>query len=141
MAQPKITPDLYDLKGQGVTINYSTSSISGKPQLTLKKGRQSQIFSGDEIGVLETAIGTLITVTIAKTVDRGFTTFSFLLPAIELASTAAKQTFKTIGVTTVHKTSIAGPVTGVQETYRTIALSGTAKVVLFLTQKTAGAQS
>jgi hypothetical protein len=138
MAQ-KIVPDQYDLLGQGVVISYSTSSIAGKPQMTFKKGRQTLNFSGDEINSLDTQIGTLITVTIAKTVDKGFTTFSFLLPAIDLAAGAAKQSFKSIGLTTIHKTTIAGPVTGAQETYKSLPLSGIARQVLFLAQKTTGA--
>src|SRR5712691_8884525 len=108
----KVIPNLYDLRGPGVTINYSTSSFGGKPQLSLKKGRQTHNFSGDEINVLDTSIGSLITVTIAVVPDLGFTTFSFLLPAIELSTATSKQSFRTIGITTIHKTTIAGPVKG-----------------------------
>jgi hypothetical protein len=135
----KIVPNSYDLQGTGVSINYSTSSIAGNPQLTYKKGRQTLNFSGDEIGVLDTQLGKLITVTIAKTVDRGFTSFSFLLPTIELAAASSKQSFRTIGITTVHKTTIGGPVKGAQQTYKSIELSGVARSVAFLTQKTVSA--
>ena len=138
MAQ-KLTPNQYDLNGPGTTIGYSVSSLGGQPQLTLKKNRQTLNFSGNEIGVTDTPIGDLITVTIAKTVDRGFTTFSFLIPAIELSTVTAKQVVNTLGVTTVHKTSIGGPVKGQQETYKTVALRGTATQVAFLAPKTAGA--
>jgi hypothetical protein len=130
-------PNQYDLVGQGVTISYSTSNIAGQPTLSYKKGRQTLNFAGDEIGVLDTGIGSLVTVTIAKTVDRGFTSFSFLLPAISLTKT--KQTFQTIGLTTVHKTTIGGPVTGPQETYKSIALRGTASQVETLAGKAGGA--
>jgi hypothetical protein len=78
-------------------------------------------------------------VTIAKTVDRGFTTFSFLLPTIELSTASAKQLFRTIGITTVHKTTIAGPVKGPQQAYKVVLLRGTAQQVAFLKQKTASA--
>ena len=133
------TPNQFDLQGPGVTITYSTSSFAGKPQLSLKKGRQTLTFSGDEIGVLDTVIGALITVTIAMTVDRGSTSFSFLLPAIQLRATSTKQAFSTIAITTVHKTTIAGPVKGQQQTYKTISLRGTAQQVAFLAQSTASA--
>ena len=33
MAQ-KITPNQFDLQGQGISINYSTSGIAGKPLTT-----------------------------------------------------------------------------------------------------------
>ena len=129
--QQKITPNQYNLQGQGVSISYSTTSLSGKPQLSFKKGRQTLSFSGDEIGVLDTSIGALITVTIAKTVDRGFTSFSFLLPTIELTSQSAKQLFRTLGITTVHTTTIAGPVKGAQQTYKSVPLRGTARRLIF----------
>jgi hypothetical protein len=138
MAQT-ITPNLYDLQGQGVRIGYSTSSIAGKAQLTFKKGRKTLSFTGDEINVLDTAIGALISVTIAATPDQSSTSFSFLLPAIQLSKESAKQAFRTVGITTVRKTSLGGPVKGVQQTYKTIQLRGSAQKVQFLAQKTASA--
>src|SRR5215472_11421464 len=98
----KTLPNQYDLRGQGVTVNYSVTSITGKPQLSFKKGRQTLNFSGDEISVFNTTIGSLVSVTIAKTVDRGFTSFTVLLPSIQLTSPSARQAFRTIGITTVH---------------------------------------
>lgn len=130
MAQ-KITPNQYDLKGPGVSISYSTSSLVGRPQLSFKKGRQTLTFTGDEIGVSATQIGTLVTVTIAAVVDRDSTTFSFLLPAVQLSTPSSKQSFRTIGLTTVHKTTIAGPPKGVQQTYKAVALTGSARQVAF----------
>ncbi len=137
MAQP-IVPNQFDLKGSGITISYSASGIAGKPQLSFKKGRQALDFTGDEIGTTDTSIGTLVTVTIATTVDRGFTSFSFLLPTIQLPSASAKQSFRTIGITTVQRTTIGGPVKGAQQTYKTVALTGVARKLEFLAQKTAG---
>jgi hypothetical protein len=133
-----MTPNQYDLLGTGITISYSTSSFAGKPQLSLKKGRQTLDFSGNDISKLDTGIGDLISVTIANVPDQSSTTFSFLLPAIQLGAASSKQAFRTIGITTVHKTSIAGPVKGVQETYKAIELKGTARQVEFLVQSSAG---
>ena len=134
----KTAPNQYDLQGTGIRIGYSLSSIAGPPQLTFKKGSRSLNFTADEIAVVDTQIGTLVTVTIAQTPDRGFTTFSFLLPVIQLG-TSGKQAFRTVGVTTVHKTTIAGPPKGVLETYKTTELRGTARAVEFLAQKSAKA--
>ncbi|MBL8296214.1 MAG: hypothetical protein JNN08_30500 [Bryobacterales bacterium] len=138
MAQP-LAPNQYELLGQGVRIDYSTSSFGGKPQLSLKKGRTTLSFTGDEIGVQDTKIGALITVTVASTPDLSSTSFSFLLPAIQLAKETAKQSFQTIGVTTVHKTTIAGPPKGVQQVYKSVQLRGSARQVEFLANKAAGA--
>ena len=130
MAQ-KIIPNQYDLQGQGIQIAYSTSSITGKSQLSLTQGRKTLNFTGNEIGVQDTPIGALVTVTIASKPDLNFTTFSFLIPSIELPKETAKQSFATIGITTIHKTSIAGPVKGVQETYKIRELRGAARHVVF----------
>ena len=127
----QITPNQFDLQGTGIIITFSASSITGQPQLTFRKGRQTLSFSGDQIGQLSTPIGALITVTIANIPDLSTTTFSFLLPAIVLSAATSKQTFRTIGITTTHKTSIAGPVKGVQETYKVTALRGTGRRVIF----------
>ena len=134
-----ITPNQYELQGTGVRIHYSTSSIAGRAQLRLQKGRQTLDFSGNEIGVVETPVGALITVTIATIPDRSVTTFSFLLPAIDLAKAAAKQSFQTVSLITTRKTTIAGPPKGVQQTYKAIALRGSAQQVQFLAQRTAKA--
>ncbi len=123
-----ISPNQYDLTGENVTVSYTTSGLSGKPQLTYKRGRTSLSFIGDEITSLDTEIGTLVTVSIAKTVDRGFTSFSVVLPAIQLA-TNGKQSFRSFGITTVHTTSISGPVKGAMQTYKAIGLRGSATVV------------
>ena len=138
MAQ-KNTPNQFDLQGPGVSISYSTSGLAGRPQLSFTKGRRTLAFTGNEIGTMDTQIGTLVTVTIAKTVDRDFTTFSFLLPTIQLSTASSKQSFRTVGVTTVHKSTIAGPAKGPQQTYKVVELRGSASQVAFLTQTTAGA--
>src|SRR5215210_2139501 len=123
----QITPNQFDLQGSGVRIGYSTSSIAGKPQLSFTKGRKTLSFTGNEIGVRDTSIGTLITVTIDMKPDQNFTTFSFLVPRIDLAKESAKQAFKTVGIITVHKTTLLGPPKGVQQTYKAIELGGTAQ--------------
>ena len=127
----QITPNQFNLQGTGINIAFSASSITGKPQLSFKKGRQTLSFTGDQIDQLRTPIGALITVTIANTPDLGSTTFSFLLPDIVLTTSTSKQAFRTIGITTLHKTSIAGPVKGAQETYKATALRGSAQRVIF----------
>jgi hypothetical protein len=127
----RITANQFVLQGTGISIGFSTSSITGKPQLSFKKGRQTLNFTGDQIGQLKTPIGTLITVTIAVIPDLSTTTFSFLLPDIVLPTATSKQTFRTVGITTVHKTSLIGPVKGVQETYKVTGLRGTARHVIF----------
>ena len=127
---PKTAPNLYKLSGEGIAVTYSTTSIDGKPRFTFKKRRKTLNFSGDQITSVETGIGTLVSVVIATVPDRNRTTFSVLLPAIRLPD-SKKQAFRTIGITTVTKTTIAGPPPGAQQTYKTVALRGSAQQVAF----------
>jgi len=122
-------PNLFELKGTGVAVTYSTTSIDGTPRFTFKKGRQTLNFSGNQITTLAAGIGTLVSVMIASIPDKSTTTFSVLLPAI-LVSGSNRQAFRTLGITTVAATSIAG-VKGVQQTYKTVLLRGSARVVTF----------
>ncbi len=123
-------PNLFELKGTGVAVTYSTTSIDGTPRFTFIKGRQTLNFSGNQITTLAAGIGTLVSVVIASIPDKSTTTFSVLLPAI-LLSGSNRQAFRTIGITTVATTSIAGPVKGVQQTYKTVLLRGSARRVDF----------
>lgn len=127
----KIEPNLFQLSGGGVKVTYSTSSFDGKPRLSYQKGNKKLEFAGTEIRVDNTEIGNLVTVTVAKTIDRGFTSFSVLIPEVLLAKLGAKQAIKTIGILTEHRLTIGGPVKGPLETYKVIALRGTATRVLF----------
>ena len=126
----KTAPNLYQLSGERLGVTYSTTSIDGKPRFTFKKGRQTLNFSGDQITLVEAGIGTLVSVVIANVPDKNFTTFSVLLPAIRLQG-SKRQAFRTIGIATVTKTTIAGPPPGAQQTYKTVALRGSAQQVAF----------
>jgi hypothetical protein len=126
----KAAPNLFDLSGEGITVSYSTTSIDGKPRFTYKKGRQSLSFSGKDITSLDIGIGTLVSVLIASTPDKDSTTFSIVLPAIILPD-SNRQAFRTIGITTTTRTTIAGPPPGAQQTYKAVALRGVAQSVDF----------
>jgi len=129
-AAQRAAPNLFEVGGEGIAITYSTTSIDGKPRFSYRKGRQTLNFAGKEIESLAIGIGTLVSVVIASTPDLSTTTFSLLLPAIQLPE-SKRQAFRTIGITTVTKTTIAGPPPGVQQTYKTVALRGLAQSVDF----------
>ena len=129
MAQ-QLVPNLFQLSGEGITATYSTTSIDGQPRFTYKKGRQTLNFAGSDIETANIGIGTLVSVVVARIPDKSSKTFSILLPSIQLTDTG-KQAFRTIGITTVTATTIAGPPAGVQQTYKTVALRGSAATVAF----------
>ena len=127
---PKLAPNLFELNGENVMVTYSTTSIDGTPRFTYTKGRQTLNFAGTAIKSEGVGIGTLVSVTIATVPDKGTTTFSILLPAIRLGE-SKRASFRTIGITTLAKTTIAGPPQGAQQSYKVIDLRGSAKLVDF----------
>ena len=130
------TPNLYhltgyNLKNEKVSINYSTSSITGKPLFNYQDQKQTLNFQGDEIRTVETEIGTLITVTLKKTVNTGSTTFSLLIPHINLGYSNEVK-IVTNGITTFNRFSTIPQFNqGQKQTYKIIRLTGTAQAVAF----------
>ncbi|PYP88623.1 MAG: hypothetical protein DMF61_05405 [Blastocatellia bacterium AA13] len=124
-------PNHFDLHGHGTHIVYDTTSFTGKPQFTYTTGGHSQSFTGDEIRTQDSEIGTLVTVTIFKTVDTGSTTLTLLVPHVNLVNN--KSHIKTEGIITVHHFFASNPglIKGQLETYQTIALQGTAALLEF----------
>lgn len=127
---PELSPNSFQLAGDNYEVSYSTTSIDGKPRFTFKKGTKTLSFSGNQITSSSANIGTLVSVVIATVPDQSTTTFSILLPAIRLPE-SKRQAFRSIGITTVTKTTLIGPPVGVQQTYTTVALRGTARLVDF----------
>ncbi len=125
------TANLFDLAGDGVNITYSTSSFTGKPQFQFNDGQNNQTFTGDEIQVTKSSIGSLVTVTIRKSVDANYTTFTVLLPEINIEGSETQ--FSTVGIETLHHFLASAPnlIKGPRETYQTYQLEGTAKAVDF----------
>lgn len=125
------TPNLYQLRAGALQVNYSTSGIDGKPHLHYQDAKESLDFVGDQIRTQPTEIGTLVSVTIRRTVDTGSTSFSVLVPAVKL-NAAGKAQINTECFTTIHRLSpIPAMNTGQMMIYRSIALSGTASAVVF----------
>jgi hypothetical protein len=134
-AQEK-TPSLYNLsgynsKGQQVKVSYSTSSITGTPLFHYEDKEQKLDFTGDQIRTTESEIGTLVTVTIRRTVNTNSTTFSLLLPRINLRQANNAQ-IETYGITTTNRFSTIPQFNQRQtQTYKLTPLKGTAEFVLF----------
>jgi hypothetical protein len=127
-----ITPNEYTLEGGGIKVVYITSNFLGQPFLSYTQGGTTKDFFGTAIRVLETGVGTLVTVTTFMTIDTGGTEFSVLLPFIELADATKTQEFATDGIATRFKGPDSFPLTGVRETYEFIPMEGIARVVRFL---------
>jgi hypothetical protein len=123
-------PNLFELSGDGIHITYSATSFDGQPRFSYQDASETKQFVGNQIRTEKTVVGTLVSVTIAMTPDAGSTTFTVLIPTVNLrVSDSANIT--TYGLTTLHKFSIIGAPQGQTELYTTHPLQGTALWVVF----------
>lgn len=126
-------PNLLTLqsRGRGLTIDYSTSSITGEPLLTVTRRGQTYSFRGDQIATLDSPLGRLVTVTLSAIPDLETVTLTLVVPGFNLVE--GEDTMRTFAVITTHRTSIAGPslVQGQIQTYERIAVSGRVQQVEF----------
>jgi hypothetical protein len=124
-------PNLFELRGGGIKVTYSTSSIDGQPQLTYEDQKISLTFQGKEIRSLDTEIGLQLTVTLEQIPDLQTVTLTLILPMINLQGNEGR--FQTQAIITTHRTSIGGPdlVKGPLQLYRVKSLRGIARVVVF----------
>ena len=127
-----VQPNEYTLQGGNVTFTFVKHNFLGQPFVSYTEGGQTKSFFGTAVRVLETGIGTLVTVTTHMTMDTGGTEFSVLLPVIQLAGTGKSQAFSTDGIRTHFKGPDSFPATGVRETYDFIPMTGTARVIMTL---------
>jgi hypothetical protein len=127
------TPNLFSLSGGGLHVEYSTSSFDGQPHLTYQDSLRTLSFIGDQIRVVNVAdLGTMVSVTIVLTVDTGGTTFSLLLPPVNLPGPFASVPVSTDGITTHHAFSIIPAFNhGQRDFYSVTPLQGTATQVVF----------
>ena len=130
MAPPiVVTPNLFHLHGNQITVTYAKSGIDGKPHFQYHDLQQTLNFSGDQVRAVETEIGTLVSVTIHTTVDSGSTSFSVLVPAVNLGKSESAN-IRAVGVTTLHRFSIVPALNvGQIELYTVTKLRGTAQHV------------
>ena len=125
-AVPVKHPNHYDLSGGGISVIYSTTTFGGRPMLSYHDKSQSRTFVGDQIRTVDTEIGTLVTVTLFLTPDSGSTTFTLLIPEVNLGVSDSAP-ISTDGITTLHRLTIIGPPRqGQTELYTVHALRGTA---------------
>jgi hypothetical protein len=121
-------PNMFSLDGGGIHVTYSATSFQGKPLFTYHDALQFKSFSGDQIKVVETDIGTLVTVVIHLTVDQGSTTFTLLLPHVNLPASNVVS-ISAEGITTLNRFSIF-PIPGQTQFYTVHNVWGTASFVV-----------
>ena len=120
----------FSLSGGGVHIDYSSTSINGQPRLACHDHIRNLSFAGSDIRTVEVSdIGTIVSVTLAITVDVGSTTFSAFIPHVIVPTGVNPVT--TEGITTIHKLPFGPTLPGQREVYRVVRLRGVANHVDF----------
>ncbi|MBR1216756.1 hypothetical protein JQ557_02045 [Bradyrhizobium sp. U87765 SZCCT0131] len=123
-------PTLYELSGGGLQITYSTSGFDGRPHFSYHSASLNKQFSGDQIRSTASELGTLVSVVLHETTDAGSTTFTVLIPRVNLRLSDIAPV-ATESITTLHRGSIVGQPNGQADFYTVQALSGTAAFVVF----------
>ncbi len=134
MTQQRIEPNYYELsKAIQVRITYQVKGVDGQPHLYYRifQGPPTLSFSGDQIRIQESEIGTQVTVTLEAIPDGDSTTLTLLLPIINLPGPTGQVSFEAPIIWTTQRSTIGGPdlVKGVVQSYEVMMLNGKAEFV------------
>lgn len=129
------SPNQYHVRGGGISVAYYPDGFGpiregrGPLHLVYQDAFRSLAFYGEEVRIVEVAdLGTVVSVTIVETVDTGYTSFSLLVPDVDLPTDQSSVSINTEGITTVHRIFVALIGHPQSETYTVTSLNGTAAV-------------
>ena len=122
-----VQPTIWILSGGGIHVRYSVAG----PNLHYQHLLTYKNFSGPQVRVVDVPdVGTLVSVTLELTVDSGSTSFTLVLPRVNLPPPPALPAFVPViaeGITTDHHLSVVAAFDrGQQDFYTVTQLDGTA---------------
>ena len=127
------TPNQYHLSGRAITVDYYTdghgpiTGVEGLVFFVYQDSHLSKTFGQGEVRVVDVGdLGQVVSVTLAPTVDTGSTTFSLLIPSVELSDGTGTVPITTEGITAIHRILAAAIGHPQHDTYTVTRLSGTA---------------
>jgi hypothetical protein len=123
--------NLFEVGDYSIQVTYSSTSFPGQPQLSYRDNNINRNFMGEEIRILDTEIGQLVTVTLETIGDLRIVTFTLILPLVNVMPQSGGTRVRVPGILTTTHTTIAGPGPGAEKTYSTVNLQGTAQFVVF----------
>ncbi len=122
--------NLFELSGKSIHVTYSSTNILGGPIFSYRDNQFSKSFQGEEIGLQETELGQLITVTLETIPDLRTVTFSLVLPVVTVMPHSTGTRIQVPGLTVTNPTTIIGPPLGPQKLYSIVKLRGTAQFIV-----------
>ena len=134
-----VQPNHFELSGAylygsgSIHVSYTTHSgpatpefPKGPPRFSYQDASQLRAFSGREIQIVDTEAAQIVSVVLHLTVDSGSTTFSLLVPRVNLPAGQPTH-ISTDGITAIHRFAIApGLLQGQLDHYSVTRLTGTA---------------
>jgi hypothetical protein len=115
------------LKHHNIEVDYTIGITPGLPALTYKDGADVRTFTTTDLTTDETALGSLVSVPLIRTIDTGGESFGFFLPQLDVPS-GETQKFTTAGV--YEKSSGPDSRPHLPPSWTCIELHGTAQSVI-----------
>ena len=127
-----LRPNLFEVKSGTLSVTWSTSGIDGKPHFNYQDSGVTISASDAQIRTQETEIGTLVSITIRRTIDTGSAAFSLLVPQVNLDPANPVATVNLVGITTNRRFSPVPMMNrGQIQLGSAVILNGTARRVAF----------
>ena len=123
MIQQTSVPNLYVFSGDQTTITYSLSE-DATLALDYQDAKGTLSFVDTEVRRQDSELGTLISVSLKRTVDAGATILTLILPPINMAG-QTEQDFETFAIITQSYGIL--PRQGARLTYQALMLEGAAR--------------
>ncbi len=126
-------PNQYHVNGGGISVSYYPDGFGppvedrGSLLLIYQDAHRSQSYFSDDVRTVKVDdLGMVVSVTLVESVDSGSTTFSLMVPDVQLPEQQTSVFIHTEGITTVHRVFVALLGHPQSETYTVTALDGTA---------------
>jgi hypothetical protein len=134
MSNPDLGANEFTFVGDRTQINYLTKSLGPLHVGEVDHGRLEyqgiegdHTFSGKDIQLQESPLGTLLTVVLRRRGDTGGLTITVLIPHVFDVTRDNPVTFETLGIKASSRGNFGGP--GVELGYTILSLLATAKIV------------
>jgi hypothetical protein len=123
--------NVFSLHGGLLQVAYSTGELGSKAGLSYHDGSRQAEFTEDQLRQVSTDLGEEVSVTLLATPDLGSTTFTLIVPRVQLDLNQSADV-DTVGMTAVHRFSIIPSLLhGQLDQYRVTRLRGTASLAPF----------